>query len=361
MRDVNAILQARKTSDFSVHWARAVVRSSGGDANVLAVSAGEVDAGTTARVRVSVAFDRPCVLPTQWFVKFPSTRLRARGLAFAAGLTSNEFRFYRTLALQVPVLQPICIAAAANRFEATIVMGDLNDGSTRFGSTTGTLSIDEVGVAVETLARMHARFCRGVDRLPAWLDGPMRRAEDRLGDWLAVPLMRRGLKRAGKLVPRALHDLALRYARSRRAFHGLLNAGPRTLVHRDCHPGNWFFRNGEAGLLDWQLTRAGVGVGDVAYLLATGLEPGDRKVMEEALLCRYAGTLQRHDAGASLSDIQDQYRRHLLYAFEAMVVTLAIGGMMPLSQNRTFIKRTVQALIDNNALEDARLWPSIKL
>jgi aminoglycoside phosphotransferase (APT) family kinase protein len=56
-----------------------------------------------------------------------------------------------------------------------------------------------------------------------------------------------------------------------------LALGPKTLVHHDCHPGNLFWTQSQPGFLDWQLIRLGEGIGDIAYFLATALEPECRR------------------------------------------------------------------------------------
>ena len=40
-----------------------------------------------------------------------------------------------------------------------------------------------------------------------------------------------------------------------RAVAKLIDREPNTVMHGDAHPGNVYFRNGEAGLLDWQAVR----------------------------------------------------------------------------------------------------------
>lgn len=123
------------------------------------------------------------------------------------------------------------------------------------------------------LARFHACFRHDTaiqDRYP-WLADSVRRLEDLLGSILAVPLMKRGLKKAGNLIPPELHEPALRYAKNRKKAMVFLGAAPQTLTHHDCHPGNLFRQTepGSIGFLDWQLVRLGDGIGDLAYLLAT--------------------------------------------------------------------------------------------
>ena len=84
---------------------------------------------------------------------------------------------------------------------------------------------------VEQLARFHAHFWEKADLVQTyhWLAGPVRRLEDRLGTALAVPLMKRGLRRAGQTVPSAVHALALRYARHRARIMRFLSNAPQTI------------------------------------------------------------------------------------------------------------------------------------
>jgi len=53
-----------------------------------------------------------------------------------------------------------------------------------------------------------------------------------------------------------------------------------------------------------------------------------------------------------------RYRTHLIYPFEAMIVTLAIGGMMNLENNLELIRRTAAAIED---LESFAAMPMIKV
>ncbi len=131
-----------------------------------------------------------------------------------------------------------------------------------------------------------------------------------------------------------------------------LAAGPVTLVHHDCHPGNLYWSDGRPGLLDWQLVRIGEGVGDVAYLLATALEPETRRSAESDLLAAYARALAAH--GVEPPDpatLHTRHRAHLAYAFEAMVVTLAVGGLMPDAVATQLVQRTAAAVDDLDAFD----------
>ena len=47
-------------------------------------------------------------------------------------------------------------------------------------------------------------------------------------------------------------------------------------MHGDAHPGNVYFRNSEAGLLDWQAVRRGHPGRELSYTLITA-DPADRR------------------------------------------------------------------------------------
>ena len=48
---------------------------------------------------------------------------------------------------------------------------------------------------------------------------------------------------------------------------------PQTVIHGDTHLGNLFFEGDSPGFIDWQVTRAGVGMRDVADFATGSVEP----------------------------------------------------------------------------------------
>ena len=108
-----------------------------------------------------------------------------------------------------------------------------------------------------------------------------------------------------------------------------LTKAPQTLVHHDCHAGNLFWNQSQPGLLDWQLVRFGEGISDIAYFLSTALNPETRRLHEASLIALYAQSLEENGVtGIDVNMLLQRYRAHLIYPFEAMIVTLAVGGMM---------------------------------
>jgi hypothetical protein len=71
-----------------------------------------------------------------------------------------------------------------------------------------------------------------------------------------------------------------------------IDAGtPLTIIHGDAHLGNFMFPNesdkNHTILLDWQSWKVGVGIDDLAHLMALNWYPNQRKAMEKKLLVHY--------------------------------------------------------------------------
>jgi thiamine kinase-like enzyme len=193
------------------------------------------------------------------------------------------------------------------------------------------------------LADMHRQWWGRTEAHPWLSQNPSR--ELVLGALLSPSLCRLGLRRVGAAIPKELHKPISRYSRNRRAAHAAMSAGPSTLIHNDCHPGNQFTTaDGGPGLIDWQLCRSGPWARDVAYLLATSLDPETRGSAEKDLLADYLHRLGPH--APTFNEAWLAYRRHVVYAVEAMLVTAAIGVMMPKSISLTLVERAATAAGD---------------
>ena len=344
---------AHRPNDLNASWAQRVLNCHCSHVTVSKVDLVSVDIGTTTRVRIAVEHDGPATLSRKWFVKLPSLAWRPRLITALPGLLHTETRFYNETAQAVPVIVPGLLAGQSKPGRgATLVLNDVTEWGATAGNPGDALTADHATLVIKQLARLHARFWNKFDLMQkyGWLMGPVRQLEDHLGTALAVPLMKRGLRQAGKLIPPSLHAPAIRYACQRRRAMRFLSNGPQTLVHHDCHPGNLFWNQSQPGLLDWQLVRFGEGIGDVAYFLATALTPEVRRDHEANLLAIYAQELRSSGVeNIDFDTLKQRYRAHLVYPFEAMVVSLAVGGMIKPEINRELIRRTVAATSDLDA------------
>lgn len=346
-------LVVSRPRDLSPHWAQSIVDQHVERVNVFAVNLRSIDIGTSTRLRIDVEHDAGPRIPRRWFVKTPSLAFKPRLITTLPRFLHKEVSFYRSLSAQMPVRLPSVLAAESFLGRgSTLVLGDLTESNFKPGMAGEALSAEQAGQVVENLAKLHSRYQNDGKLLLAqhWLQGFSYDIENHMGSLLAVPLMKQGLRTAGELIAGKLHSSALTYAANRKHIKRVLAAGPQTLVHYDCHPGNLFWNGSEPGFLDWQLVRMGEGIGDVAYFLATALQPEIRRHHEQQLIARYAAHLSTN----GLRDVDEQtlfrrYRKHLVYPFEAMVITLAIGDMMDRNSNIEMIKRAAAAVEDHDS------------
>jgi aminoglycoside phosphotransferase (APT) family kinase protein len=119
------------------------------------------------------------------------------------------------------------------------------------------------------------------------------------------------------------------------------------VLHGDAHPGNVYFRNGAAGLLDWQAVRRGHPGRELAYTLVTSMTTADRQATERELLDEYRRV--RASAGGpdlDRSELWDRYRQGALYAYVAALITAGMGGMQAENIALEGLRRSVAALDD---------------
>lgn len=334
-------------------WAQRIVDRHVHNTTVSRVKILSTDIGTTSRIRVCVEHDGPSALPRRWFIKLPSASWRARLITTLPRLLETEVCFYQEMAHAVPVTCPPVLAARRQwGLGAALVLADVTEFGAVPGSPGDALTVAQATLVIEQLAKLHGHFrhktipVRAID----WLAGSVRRWEDRLGTPLAVPLMKQGLLRAGGVVPVTLHPAALDYARQRFQVMRFLADGPHTLVHHDLHPGNIFWQQARPGFLDWQLVRMGEGISDIAYFLATALSPETRRAHEMELIMHYQQILAEQGiTDFDAATLLQRYRAHLIYPFEAMIMTLGVGGLMAREANLELIRRTVAAIEDHEA------------
>lgn len=348
----------RHPEKLTTSWFQEIASQHYPGTTVQHVAVHAVDVGTTTRIRLAVDHDGPEHLPRKWFIKLPSLSWRARLITALPRLFRTEVRFYNEIAQAVPLSLPrVVIAQGKSGSKAILALEDVTASGATPGNPADALQPDQAAAVVRQLARLHAQFWNQPDRLYPWLGSSARALEDRLGRVLSVPLMRRGLHLATKYIPADFHEPCLRYAKQRHRIMQFLSSGTHTLVHHDCHPGNLFWKDAlTPGFLDWQMVRSGESISDIAYFLATALEPEIRREHEENLLAIYAGELENQGiVEIRTANLLQRYRAHLIYPFEAMILTLAVGGMMHRESNITLLQRAAAAVVDSGTFQEVGL------
>ena len=209
-----------------------------------------------------------------------------------------------------------------------------------FPDTLHPLDTDRASLIVELLARLHATFwggaiprlgVHGVGRQPSLLTGPL-------------------LKTSARRIAERT-DIAVGTGRfideNYRAVARLIDTAPHTVMHGDAHPGNVYFRNGAAGLLDWQAVRRGHPGRELAYTLITSMTTADRQASSAT---SSTGTAARWPppAGPDLDrdELWERYRQGALYAYIAALITAGMGGMQDEDIALEGLRRAVAALED---------------
>jgi hypothetical protein len=281
-------------------------------------------------VRVTPAYDEiEGGAPRTLIAKFATPVESARELAAMYGLYQCEVNFYRHLASEVAIRTPRCYFSAISDDATTflLLLEDLG-ASGRMGDQVKGCSLDDARVAVRELARLHASWWDH-PRLPDldWL--PLGTDLWRIAMTEAYPAFRQSfLDQFGHLlspgqrsVIPTLNERALR----------LLDddaAALQTIVHADFRLDNMFFGTVggeyEFAVIDWQITNRGWGAYDVAYFMASNLDPLLRRAEEMSLLREYHTTLtqERTRGGVySWDTCRADYVRSVALLFTGMIAT----------------------------------------
>ena len=315
---------------------------------VAGVDVADVDHGTTQRSRLDVRLADGTA--TTLFVKNSPLRLGPKVLDAVARLCEREATFYRLVAPLVPGAPRALLAEWDGRTgRSTIVMCDLRDDGFEFRPASEPCTPHQVGLALTALADLHASSVSqrprigGVDDLFV-LDGP---SMTRLSHTVCR-VVGRGPRSLRALVPDHVLGRARILAAHPRRYAARLASLPQVFIHNDTHRGNIGFSDDSAVLIDWQNCGSGPGMKDVAYLMATSLEPVDRRACERDLVDGYRARL--HDSGGPAmthDDAWDAYRFLAISAYLAAAVTAMFRNRLQAAANAEESLRRAAATVDD--------------
>ena len=308
------------------------------------------DAGTSSRARHALTGTD---VPASVFVKMAAETVATRLMGELGNLAETETRFYRELSPEltgVPRSYGSQFDPWTGRFVVVLEdLADFSDGAPpcEFPDTLHPIDADRAALVVELLARLHATFW---GRLPARAgEGPLGWLYTASGD-SATPLVGTLLKTSSRRLAERT-DLPVERGRfideNYRAVAALIDRAPHTVMHGDAHPGNLYFRGGQAGLLDWQAVRRGHPCRELAYTLVTSMNTEDRQASQRGLLDVYRGALAA-SGGPELDrdELWDRYRQGALYPYVASVITAGMGGMQVEDIAMKGVERSLEALQD---------------
>ena len=219
--------------------------------------------------------------------------------------------------------------------------------SVQFFDTTHPLDKDQAASLVEMLAHVHGTFW---NRLPAnGSKGPLgwlTQTSDERSLPLSRPLMRLSAKRLAEKTDIPVEDG--RYViENYPAAVRLIDNGPQTVLHGDCHPGNTYSRDGKAGLLDWQVVKRGHPTRDVVYSLVTGMTTDERRTNQRELLDVYRAALAAN-GGPEIDrdELWTRYQQSAVQPFLASLTTAGLGGMQSEEIAAEGLRRAIDALND---------------
>jgi aminoglycoside phosphotransferase (APT) family kinase protein len=137
-----------------------------------------------------------------------------------------------------------------------------------------------------------------------------------------------------------------------------LDTGEHTVLHGDPHPGNCYFVDGRAGLLDWQVLRRGDPLRDVAYHVVIGLDPDTRRTSERDLLDHYRAALAGH-GGPELSadEAWAGYRRMAAAPYVAAAFTVGLTGLQRDDIAKAGLRRAAAAIVDLGTADALGIGP----
>lgn len=308
--------------------------------------------GTTGRLRLGLSYASGPSGPASVFVKLAPFEEAQQQLVAMTDMGRKEARFYAELAAEVPMRVPRGYHADhGERTEYVMVLEDLEAAGCRFATRLEPLADDQSLQLIEGLARLHAHFWedpRFDDEL-AWLPPPMRGA-------LGAQLIDNAREQFADRFPPVFTELCRLYVEHHEAICDVWDAGPKTLIHGDCHAGNQFVDGERVGLYDWAVISRSPGVRDVAIYLGNSCPTELRRAGQDEWLRAYHGTLVAEGVDApSPDELWLAYRRTVLYGWVAATTTASMGDTwQPIEVGMAGMTRATETCADLETVEALR-------
>jgi hypothetical protein len=275
---------------------------------------------TNQRARIGIEYAAPGAGPASLFAKLAPLDPAHRQMIGATGMGEREAQFYADVAGSLDLLVPACPFAASDDDLFVLLLEDLSVRDCAFFPAMTGVSADAAAVALEDLARFHARFESEPerDKVAPWLHTPSRRMSE-----ATAGLMRMVLDaNAERLTPTyvAVGEL---YEQHHAWFDEIWHAGPPTYIHGDLHVGNVYLDatqgTARVGFVDWGLSRTSTHLRDMSYFLTMSVDVEARRANERELIQGYLDALRA--AGGHDYSFDHTWAAHRLQASYTVVAT----------------------------------------
>lgn len=294
-------------------------------------------------------------LPAQVVLKFASPDPAYRQYAQQMGTYLKEARFYQNFgddpALPVPRAYFAAIDPTSGYF--VLVLEDLS--AARMADWFGS-GVDDVQLALDCLAQIHARFWddQSLMRL-TWLG----RADDAEQSERYRALLEQSLPAARSQFDSLLSDYAWKVLETWLAHWDALRlttaVGAKTLVHREADMRQMFFPSPTLDrfvLFDWQSPEVGWGAADVGRMITTSLNLEQRRQHEFNLVERYQRALQQHGVQIELATLWRQIKlSHLMNVLAHLFTLLWVQTEETETWQRAHLSMLAAALEDWQLLD----------
>ncbi len=312
-------------------WMNQALEASGvrGEATITQCTfEGFVGTGQTGcNARFSLTWDDPSGRPPTVMGKFPSFDATARATGFGGSAYVTEHNFYTRIAHTVKIRAPKCYHAALNleAQEFCLIMEDLS-GSEQGDQFVG-LTMAEAELAIDQAVLLHA---------PRWGDPTLAQSganpstpEERSMQLAMIYglLLPAFIERLGSRLELPIRQVIEDFAPMVGAW-ALGSGSPLTVAHYDFRPDNFLFaRSPDAPplvVVDWQTANEGLGMVDVAYMIAGSFSPERRREVEQQLVDSYRSKL---NAAGVTYDEATCWRDYRFGALWGLIITVLATSM----------------------------------
>ena len=318
--------------------------------------AGYIGTGQMSRNgRFRLTWDQPEGRPASVVGKFPSDDDNTRVSAFESGTYLGEYSFYAHIAKTVDVCTPQCWVARMDEEQQSfvLIMEDLAS-SVQGDQFTGS-TVDEVALALEQAAGLHAPRWGdpSLASLPALQPVDEARAEMVTNYYAAT--YQPCLDRLGSNFTPEVSALITDF----KDIIGPWCAGsgsPHTLVHGDFRPDNFLLgQTPDApplAVVDWQTIHKGIGLSDVAYLIGGAMDQATRQANERDLVEHYRQLMVARGVELSAEQAWRDYRWGTLHGVVISVIAAVLADVTERGDQMLTLMATrhAQHAIDLDAL-----------